>query len=132
MEDHKGEFVVIVAGYTNEMDAFLASNPGLNSRFPNKFLFEDYSPRELLDIAWNIAEKNGYILDEGALQLLLELFDELYENRDKNFGNARTARNILYSAIANQEERLALAADLTKEELMTIVYDDVDKVKESL
>ncbi|RMD49607.1 MAG: AAA family ATPase [Ignavibacteria bacterium] len=128
MEDHKGEFVCIVAGYTNEMNAFLASNPGLNSRFPNKFVFEDYSPRELLDIAWNIAEKNGYVLDEGALQALLEIFEELYQNRDKNFGNARTARNILYAAIANQEERLALGTDLSKEELMTITYEDVSKV----
>lgn len=131
MEDHKGEFVVIVAGYTNEMNQFLASNPGLNSRFPNKFLFEDYSPRELLEIAWNIAEKNGYVLDEGALQLLLDIFEDLYENRDANFGNARTARNILYAAIANQEERLALASDISKEELMTITYEDVEKVKVS-
>ncbi len=128
MEDHKGEFVVIVAGYTEEMTEFLASNPGLNSRFPNKFLFEDYTPRELVNIAWNIAEKNGYILDEGALQALLEKYEELYQKRDKNFGNARTARNILYAAIANQEERLALSSDLTKEELMTITYDDVIKV----
>lgn len=129
MEDHKGEFVVIVAGYTNEMNRFLASNPGLNSRFPNKFLFQDYTPRELLDIAWNIAEKNGYILDEGALQMLLEIFEDLYEHRDNNFGNARTARNILYAAIANQEERLTLCTDLSKEELMTITYEDVEKVK---
>ena len=128
MEDHKGEFVVIVAGYTEEMQKFLESNPGLNSRFPNKFFFEDYTPRELLEISWNIAESNGYILDEGALQLLLEIFNELYENRDKNFGNARTARNILYDAIAYQEERLADSSDLSKEELMTIIYEDVEKV----
>ncbi len=132
MEDHKGEFVVIVAGYTNEMNSFLASNPGLNSRFPNKFVFEDYTPRELLEISWNIAESNGYILDEGALQLLLEIFHSLYERRDKNFGNARTARNILYEAIANQEERLAESENLSKEELMTITYEDVEKVAEKI
>ncbi len=132
MEEHKGEFVVIVAGYTEEMKKFLDSNPGLDSRFPNKFFFEDYSPRELLEIAWNIAEENGYVLDEGALQLLLEIFDYLYERRDKNFGNARTARNILYDAISNQEERLADAVNLSKEDLMTIKYEDVEKLKKEL
>ncbi len=132
MEDHKGEFVVIVAGYTNEMKKFLESNPGLNSRFPNKFYFEDYTPRELLEISWNIAESNGYILDEGALQLLLEIFNSLYEKRDKNFGNARTARNILYEAIANQEERLTESENLSKEELMTITYEDVEKVAQKV
>ena len=132
MEDHKGEFVVIVAGYTNEMNSFLKSNPGLSSRFPNQFLFEDYTPRELLEISWNIAESNGYILDEGALQLLLEIFNDLYEKRDKNFGNARTARNILYEAIANQEARLSESEDLSKEELMTITFEDVEKIADKI
>jgi len=129
MEEHKGELVVIVAGYPVEMKQFLNSNPGLDSRFPNKFLFEDYTPRELLEIAWNIADENGYILDEGALQLLLEIFEFLYKKRDKNFGNARTARNILYEVISNQEERLAEIVNPSKEDLMTINYEDVEKLK---
>lgn len=128
MEDYQGEFVVIVAGYTEEMKLFLESNPGLNSRFPNIFYFEDYTPRELLEIADNIAKANGYILDEGALQLFLENFNMLYKKRDNNFGNARLAKNLLYQAISNQEERISCLYEYSKEILMTITYEDVEKI----
>ncbi|MCF8239988.1 MAG: AAA family ATPase [Melioribacteraceae bacterium] len=130
MEDYKGQFVVIVAGYTNEMKQFLESNPGLTSRFTNTFTFEDYEPRQLLEIAHNIAVDNGYKLDEGALQGLLELFTELYNKRDSNFGNARTARNTLYKAISNQEERISSLYDLADEDLMTITFEDVANLQE--
>ena len=126
MEDYKGQFIVIVAGYTNEMQQFLESNPGLKSRFNNYFKFEDYTPRQLLTIAADVAEKNGYILDEGALQLLLEIFADLYEKRDANFGNARTARNFLDKAISNQEERISKCEHQSDEELITITFDDVE------
>lgn len=128
MEDYKGQFIVIVAGYTQEMKRFLDSNPGLKSRFTNIFNFEDYTPRQLLEISNNIAEANGYRLDEGALQLLLETFNNLYKNRDKNFGNARTARNILYKAISNQEERIAKLFKHNDEDLITITYEDVENI----
>ncbi len=128
MEDHRGELVVIVAGYTNEMKQFLASNPGLQSRFPNVFDFEDYNPRQLLSISVNIADSNGYKLDEGALQVLMEHFTDLYEKRDKNFGNARTARNVLYKAISHQEERVSSMYDYSDDDLMTIKLDDVEKL----
>ncbi|MBN1300313.1 MAG: AAA family ATPase [Melioribacteraceae bacterium] len=128
MEDHRDNLIVIVAGYTNEMNKFLESNPGLKSRFTNFFTFEDYTPRQLLYIAADIAEENGYKLDEGALQLLLELFSKLYEERDRNFGNARIARNILYSAISNQEERISSMYDYSDEDLMTINFDDVHNI----
>ncbi len=130
MEDYKGQFIVIVAGYTQEMKRFLDSNPGLKSRFTNIFNFEDYTPRQLLEISNNIAEANGYRLDEGALQLLLETFNNLYKNRDKNFGNARTARNILYKAISNQEERIAKLFKHNDEDLITITFEDVEKITE--
>ena len=126
MEDYKGQFIVIVAGYTDEMKQFLDSNPGLKSRFNNYFEFEDYTPRELLTIAADVAEKNGYQLDEGALQLMLEIFADLYDSRDKNFGNARTARNYLDKAISNQEERISKCTNLSDEELVTITFDDVE------
>ncbi|MBU1098852.1 MAG: AAA family ATPase [Bacteroidetes bacterium] len=125
MEDHKDSFVVIVAGYTNEMKTFVDSNPGLQSRFSNFFTFEDYEPRQLLSIANDISISSGYKLDEGALQLLLEYFTSLYEKRDNNFGNARTAKNVLYKAISNQEVRISQLIDHTDEDLMTIVWDDV-------
>ncbi len=131
MEDFKGQFIVIVAGYTEEMKRFIDSNPGLKSRFTNNFVFEDYTPRQLLEISNDIAEANGYRLDEGALQLLLETFTNLYNNRDKNFGNARTARNILYKAISNQEERIAKLYDYNDEDLMTITFEDVENISEA-
>ena len=131
MEDYAGKFVVIVAGYTGEMKQFVNSNPGLESRFTNFFTFEDYSPRQMLEIALVISTKAGYNLDEGAWQLLLEIFTNLYKQRDKNFGNARTVRNILYKAISNQEERILSIPNPTDEELSTITLSDVEKINYS-
>ena len=129
MEDDHEKFIVIVAGYTDEMKEFLNSNPGVGSRFPNVFNFEDYTPRQMLEIANIISEKNGYKLDEGAWQLLLEIFTNLYNNRDKNFGNARTVKNILYKAISNQEERILTLLDPDDNDLMTITLEDVNKIE---
>jgi len=128
MEDYRDKLVIIVAGYTDEMKGFLESNPGLQSRFTNYFTFEDYTPRQMLEIASVMSEKNGYKLDEGALQSLLEVFSDFYDNRDKNFGNARTVRNILYKAINNQEERILTLHNLSDEDLTTITYEDVQTI----
>ncbi len=125
MEDYKDQLVVIVAGYTNEMQTFLDTNPGLQSRFTNYFMFEDYNPRQMLEIASVSAEKNGYKLDEGAIQMLFEHFTMLYDKRDQNFGNARTVRNVFYKAIANQEERVSTLLNPTDEDLITISHQDV-------
>jgi len=129
MEDHQGKFVVIVAGYTNEMKDFIDSNPGMLSRFTNFFSFEDFTQRQMLEIANIISLKNGYKLDEGAWQLLLDIFTNLYTNRDKNFGNARTVRNILYKAISNQEERILSLVEPTDDDLCTITFEDVAKIQ---
>lgn len=128
MEDYAGKFIVIAAGYPYEMQGFIDSNPGLHSRFTNFFTFEDYTPRQLLHIASEISAKNGYQLDEGALQYMLEIFTGLYNNRDKNFGNARTAKNILYQSISSQEERIAKLYNCSDEDLITITIDDVAKI----
>ncbi len=127
MEDYKNDFVVITAGYPVEMNHFINSNPGLLSRFTNIFNFEDYNPRQLLEIAFQIAKQSGYKLDEGALQMLLEIFDELYSQRDKNFGNARTAKNVLYKAISNQETRIAQLLNPTDEDLVLLTYKDFEE-----
>lgn len=132
MEDYRGQFVVIVAGYPEEMKKFVNSNPGLQSRFENFFDFEDYNARQLLEISAEIAVQHGYNLDEGALQLLLEIFENLYSTRQKNFGNARTAKNILYKAISFQEERISQMFEHSKEDLMTIRFEDVQKIKNEL
>jgi SpoVK/Ycf46/Vps4 family AAA+-type ATPase len=128
MEDYQGKFVVIVAGYTNEMKEFIESNPGLKSRFSNTYGFNDYTPRQLLEIALVITEKNSYNLDEGAWQLLLDICTELYSRRDKNFGNARMVKNILYKAISNQEERILTLYNPDTEDLSTIVFEDVARI----
>lgn len=125
MEDFKDDLVVIVAGYPNEMQNFLESNPGLSSRFTNFFMFEDYTPEQMLEIANVIAEKSGYKVDDSAVEELVKVFTNLYENRDINFGNARTVRNILFKAISNQEERILSLSDLKDEDLIKITVDDV-------
>ncbi|MCK6615557.1 MAG: AAA family ATPase [Ignavibacteriaceae bacterium] len=125
MEDFKDSLVVIVAGYTNEMQEFLDANPGMRSRFTNFFEFEDYDPKQMLNIATSIAVKSGYKLDEGASRSLLVYFTMLYNARDKNFGNARTVRNVLYKAISNQEERILTVSNLTDQDLITITSEDV-------
>lgn len=128
MEDYQNQLVVITAGYPNEMKKFINSNPGLLSRFTNIFNFEDYNPRQLLEIAYQISKQSGYKLDEGALQMLLEIFNEIYAKRDPNFGNARTAKNILYKAISNQEARIAQLLNPSNEELVLLTYQDFENI----
>ena len=77
----------------------------------------------------NIAEESGYTLDEGALQIFLDVFKDLYTKRDNKFGNARTARNILYKAISIQEERISSMYDYEDADLTTIMYEDVADIK---
>jgi SpoVK/Ycf46/Vps4 family AAA+-type ATPase len=129
MEDYQGKFIVIVAGYPGEMKEFIDSNPGLLSRFTNFFSFDDFTQRQMLEIANIISFKNGYRLDEGAWQLLLDIFTNLYIKRDRNFGNARTVRNILYKAISNQEERILSLAEPTDDDLSTIIFEDVSQIQ---
>ncbi len=128
MEDHQGKFVVIVAGYTKEMKEFIGSNPGMKSRFTNYYNFDDYTPRQLLEIALAITGRNGYKPDEGAWQLLLDIFTEFYGKRDKSFGNARMVRNILYKAISNQEERILTLYNPDTLDLCSITYEDVASI----
>jgi SpoVK/Ycf46/Vps4 family AAA+-type ATPase len=128
MDDYQGKFVCIASGLTKEMNEFIESNTGLRSRFTNIFMFEDFPPRQMLEIALDISDKNGYKLDEGAWQLFHEIFTELYQKRDSNFGNARTVRNILYKAISNQEERILTIPDPSNEDLCTISYEDVQSI----
>ncbi|MDR3666588.1 MAG: AAA family ATPase [Ignavibacteriaceae bacterium] len=125
MDDYQGKFVIIASGLTNEMNDFIKFYPSLQSRFTNNFIFEDFTPRQMLEIALNISDKNGYKLDEGAWQQLHEFFSELYNNRDINFGNARTVRNILYKAISNQEERILKIVNPSNDDLCTIILEDI-------
>ena len=130
MEDMREDLVVIVAGYPEPMERFISSNPGLESRFGKYFHFEDYNGAELMDIFRLQCRKNQYVPDEETEQFCIEMFNELYENRDDNFGNARDVRNIFERAVANQANRLAAMENPTREDLMKLTKEDVVGAKE--
>jgi len=107
MEDQRGEFVVIAAGYTSPMQVFLESNPGLKSRFDRIFHFNDYDVKEMIDIAELLFKENNVHLEKKAKVFLMEYMTKMYQNKDKYFGNGREARKIVERAIKNQHLRLA-------------------------
>ena len=106
MEDHRDELVVILAGYTREMETFLTANSGLASRFPNKIEFPDYTADELLDITAVLAKGKGYRLAEGCTFPLLGYYKRRQALDSRTAGNGRLARNTLEKAIFNQSRRL--------------------------
>ena len=116
MEDHRDELVVILAGYTKEMEIFLTANSGLASRFPNKIEFPDYTAEELLQITHVQAKNKGYRLAESCTQPLLGYYARWQESDARTAGNGRLARNTLEKAIFHQSRRLvakpAAALDL--------------------
>ena len=116
MEDHRNELVVILAGYTREMEIFLTANSGLASRFPNKIEFPDYTAEELLQITHVQAKNKGYRLAESCTQPLLNYYARWQAADARTAGNGRLARNTLEKAIFHQSRRLvaepAAALDL--------------------
>ena len=126
MEDNRENLVVIVAGYTDLMEEFLNSNPGLRSRF-NKFIqFEDYTPKQLLDITKQTAAAQDYVLTEAAKQKTLEYFEARCANKPANFANAREARNFLERAMANQAGRIVNLKEVDEDIIMSIEPEDLD------
>ena len=97
MEDRKGEFVLILAGYTNEIKKLIQSNPGFESRIKDFMVFQDYNNEELKEIFINMARDNNFVVDANALDKLEERFER--ERNLSSFGNGRTARNILDECI---------------------------------
>jgi len=127
MEDMRGEFAVIVAGYTEPMNRFILSNPGLKSRFDKTYTFNDYSVSELVEIALELLHKENLQPDDAAKVYLNNYIATLYENRDKHFGNAREIRKVIERSIQNQHLRLAALdkAERTKESLSILKEDDM-------
>lgn len=127
MEDMRGKFGVIVAGYTDNMYEFIQSNPGLRSRFDKYFLFDDYSAEDMMTIGLALFNKEDVKPDEAATEHLKKYFTFLHENRDKYFGNARTVRQVVGESVKNQHLRLASMKkeERTKEILECIILDDV-------
>ncbi|OKH54136.1 AAA family ATPase [Calothrix sp. HK-06] len=125
IEDYRDRLVVIVAGYTDEMSIFINSNPGLQSRFNKYFYFDDYKPQELLSIFEEICQKNHFNLNEASREVLLSRFNDLYTKKDKNFGNGRLVRNIFEKTIERQANRLVILSGVGKEEMITIMPEDI-------
>ena len=124
MEDHRDDLIVIVAGYTNLMEGFINSNPGLQSRFNKYFYFDDYTGEQLIKIFDGMCKKNGYLLDDETHETAVEFFNQLYENRDENFGNARDARNLFEDMVVRQANRLSAEEAPDKDALMRITKAD--------
>ena len=127
MEDHRDDLIVIVAGYTDEMERFIHSNPGLESRFNKYLYFEDYNGSQLMEIFRSMCQKNGYTLSEEGERFMEKDLQALYDQRDENFGNARDARNLFERAVARQADRVAQLEGPTREQLMELLPEDLEK-----
>lgn len=109
MEDYRDNLAVILAGYTDEMQGFLKTNPGLRSRFSHMVEFPDYTPGEMLRILKIMAKSNGYSVGPGCDEPLLRLFEKLQIPGRNDSGNGRLVRNVLEKAITSQSRRIATA-----------------------
>jgi parallel beta-helix repeat protein len=124
MEDHRDQIAIIVAGYTDEMADFLATNSGLASRFAKTLEFENYGPDELVRIANRIARNDDYVLAPGLDEALWEWFHQM--ERDRSFGNAREARKLLENMRKAQSGRLRATGRMpSRDDLRTLVLDDL-------
>ena len=123
MEDNRDNLIVILAGYSKEMQEFLTSNSGLKSRFPNIINFPDYTGEELLAIAKINAASKGYTIDEGAEPGLLSYFNAVQALRAADAGNGRLARNKIEEAILNQSKRLVAEPDADLSLLTSLDFD---------
>ena len=125
MEDHRDDLIVIVAGYTEPMQKFIRSNPGLQSRF-NKFLhFDDYGPAELTEIFQHFAAQGDYKLHPATELKLHNVFTAHYGKRDETFGNARLARNLFEKAMNAHANRMVAVAAPDEASLATLYPEDI-------
>lgn len=129
MEDLRGQFAVIVAGYPDNMHRFIETNPGLKSRFDRTYDFKDYTSDELFVIGQNLLKKEKLEPTPEAEAHLKNYLHQLYEKRDKYFGNARTVRQVIGEAVKNQHLRMAslAQAERTAQVLSTMTFDDVSE-----
>ena len=127
MEDHRKDLIVIVAGYSEPMERFIMSNPGLESRFNRYFSFEDYNGDELNEIFLSICAKSEYIMTDEARAFASEHFQLMYAMRDENFGNARYVRNFFENIVSVHSDRISALNEHTREDLMTITLEDLEE-----
>lgn len=124
MEDHRDDFVVIVAGYSAPMRQFLESNPGLSSRFNKTILFEDYDADELLAILDLFCFSNDVKLSEETTELVKKHLMKLCEEKSEHFANGREIRNLFERAFSNQANRIAALDTISDEALRELIYED--------
>ena len=125
MEDHRDNLIVIVAGYSNLMDEFIESNPGLKSRFTSYLHFADYSADELKTIFKGMCDKNGLELTAEAEDAMAEYIDQMVKYKDENFGNGRDVRNFFEKVLARQATRVASNTTLKDEDFVRILGEDI-------
>lgn len=129
MEDDRDRLVVILAGYTNEIKGFIASNPGLQSRFNRYIQFDDYTADDLLEILRMNLKKSRYKIKRDAFEWMHNYIRGKVMMRDERFGNARFVRNAFEKIVQNQADRLARQSAITNDELTIITIEDVNKLK---
>jgi SpoVK/Ycf46/Vps4 family AAA+-type ATPase len=127
MEDERGRLVVVVAGYPKEMQDFITSNTGLQSRFNQYFTFMDYTGEELLEIFKKTVEDRKFTLAPDAEAKCGRYFSHLYDSRTKTFGNARAVRNFFEELVRGQAIRLSALENPANEELQTITVKDIEE-----
>jgi len=130
MEDNRDDLIVIVAGYSEPMERFIMSNPGLESRFNRYFYFEDYNSEELYDIFDTMCVKSEYLLTDEAKDYAREHFKEIYENRDENFGNARHVRNFFENIVTVHSDRVSKLDGHTRDDLTMVILEDLENAAE--
>lgn len=125
MEDNRDRLVVILAGYNNEMQQFIDSNPGLQSRFNRYINFPDYDANELLQIFSLLLSKNDFVLTADGEEKLIAKLSAAVQGKTKNFGNARYVRNVFEKTLENQAVRLSSQPRITHDDLITIQAEDI-------
>jgi len=128
MEDYRNNLVVVVAGYPDEMEIFIQSNPGLQSRFNRYFKFDHFDPVALLKIFNFNAKKTDFKLTKDAEDKLNEIIERVYKKRHRGFGNARTMRNLFEKITERHANRIVLLKEITKQDLITITEEDIPEV----
>lgn len=125
MEDDRDRLVVIMAGYPDEMNAMLDSNPGLRSRFNRYFSFDDYTAEQLTDIFSTFCARTDNIITEKEHEIILRFFSQQLERKDRNFGNARLARNLFEKANQYRASRISKKPQISIDDLKLITSEDI-------
>ncbi len=133
MEDHKNNFILILAGYSEEMEQFLTTNPGLPSRFPIQLDFPDYTVDELMQIAELIVKEREYALTQSTEMKIRQQITNEKNQMEVAFSNARFVRNLIEKAMRNHAVRLLSSPHVhpTKQDLMIIRPEDVKLERKS-